>query len=98
MGWTGTEVNINFGMIFKKMYCSKCGALLKKNKITHVYKKGELGYSRRLLNKTTIGMDAKAVTEYVYKCPKCNNTKTYKEQIEISKTQKKLKTKILEKE
>lgn len=40
MGWKGSEIEMPVGMIFKRMFCHKCGARLKKEKITKIYKKG----------------------------------------------------------
>ena len=34
MGWKGSEIEMPVGMIFKRMFCHKCGARLKKEKIT----------------------------------------------------------------
>ena len=56
MGWKGSETKIPVGMIFKKMFCHQCGAQLKKEKITKTYKKGERGYSNKILGHSTLGM------------------------------------------
>jgi len=40
MGWKGSEIEMPVGMIFKRMFCHKCCARLKKEKITKIYKKG----------------------------------------------------------
>ena len=95
MGWRGYETSIPSGMIFRKMYCHRCGIQLKKEKITKVFKKGEQGYSNRILGHATIGMTEIAKSEYIYKCPDCGGTITYDEQLRIHKLQKKLKRKIL---
>ena len=36
MGWKGLEIEMPVGMIFKRMFCHKCGARLKKEKITKI--------------------------------------------------------------
>ena len=33
MGWKGFTISIPAGMLFRKMFCHKCGAPLKKEKI-----------------------------------------------------------------
>lgn len=42
MGWRGYESEIDLGMLFRKMYCHKCGTRLKRKKITAIYHKGAL--------------------------------------------------------
>ncbi len=96
MGWKGYEFNIDIGMVFRKMFCHKCGDKLRKKKTKEVYKKGEIGYSNKILGHTTIGMDKKQITYYIYQCPNCNSEITYDEQCIIAKRQKKLKKKILD--
>ena len=95
MGWRGYETHIPVGMIFRKMYCHRCGIQLKKEKITKVFKRGEQGYSDDILGHPTIGMSEIAKSECIYKCPNCSNTITYDEQLHIHKLQKKLKHTIL---
>ena len=43
MGWKGSEIEMPVGMIFKRMFCHKCGARLKKEKITKKKLIGNLG-------------------------------------------------------
>lgn len=95
MGWKGYEMKIPAGMIFRKMYCCKCGTLLEKQKQSTVYKKGEVGYQNKILGHSTIGMDKKEEVSYVYKCPNCQEIVSYDEQVAISKIQKKMNKKIL---
>ena len=95
MGWTGYEATIPAGMLIRRMYCSKCGSRLEREKVSKLYHKGETGYQNHLLGHGTIGMDKIVKATYIYKCPKCENVTTYDEQIIISKIQKKKKTKIL---
>ena len=42
MGWKGYESTISLGMIFKKMYCHKCGNLLKRKKLVIFMKEENL--------------------------------------------------------
>lgn len=82
-------------MIFRKMYCHNCGSLLKKEKITKTYKKGDQEYSNRILGHPTLGMSEISKSQYVYKCTHCGSQITYEDQCSIAKTQKALKKKIL---
>lgn len=95
MGWKGYEATIPSGMIFRRMYCCKCGTKLNKCKTSKVYQKGEIGYQNHILGHPTIGMDKKEIATYVYKCPCCSRVTTYEEQLRISKVQKQSKSLIL---
>ena len=95
MGWTGYESEMDAGMLFLKMYCSKCGTRLKKQKVVNIFSKGEEEFRNHLLGKTTIGMTKIKKVHYVYKCPTCQDIITYDEQKKIRKIQKKLNRKIL---
>ncbi len=95
MGWKGHEATFPLGMLFKKMYCRGCGTRLKRHRVDNLVKKGESGYDGRLLGKTTIGMDRKQVSYYVYKCPDCGLEFTYEKQLEIEAKQKQAGTYIL---
>ena len=95
MGWKGLETKIPVGMIFKKMFCHKCGAQLKKEKITKIYKKGERGYSNKILGHSTLGMSEISKSYYIYKCTNCGSKINYDYQCIIAKRQKLLKKKIL---
>ena len=86
MGWKGYESRISLEMLFRKMYCHKCGARLKIKKVTKIYNKGDSEYSDMILGHGTIGMDKKEVSHYVYLCPICHLETTYDEQREINKT------------
>ena len=96
MGWKGYEATMPVGMIFRKMFCHKCGTQLKKEKITETYKKGELGYSDKILGHSTLGMSEIAKSYYVYKCTNCGAKISYDDQCVIAKKQKRLKKKILD--
>ena len=95
MGWKGYEFTAPLGMLFRKMYCHKCGNKLKKKKESRIFRKGEPGYSNDILGQSTIGMDRIEKAWYVYWCPDCNTKITYGEQCIIAKEQKKQKKKIL---
>lgn len=95
MGWKGYETKVPVGMIFRRMYCHKCGFRLKKAKITDVYKKGESGYSNKILGNTTLGMTEISKSFYIYKCQKCNSEITYEAQCIVAKKQKQLNKKII---
>ena len=95
MGWKGFETEIPVGMIFRKMYCHKCGARLKKEKITEIYKKGDAEYSNKILGHSTLGMSEISKSYYIYKCVNCGAQIGYDYQCVIAKQQKLLKKKIL---
>ena len=95
MGWKGSETKIPVGMIFKKMFCHKCGAKLKKQKIIEIYKKGDAGYSNRILGSSTLGMSEISKSCYIYKCTNCDSKIDYDSQCVIAKKQKLLRKKIL---
>ncbi len=65
MGWRGYETEIPVGMIFKKMFCHKCGTKLIKMKITKLYKKGENGYSNIILGHSALGMNQISISHFV---------------------------------
>lgn len=95
MGWRGHEIKIPAGMLFRKMYCAKCGEKLQRQKQSKIIKKGEEGFHRSLGRYITIGMTEIKETRFVYICPKCSQITTYDEQLKISKRQKQLRKKIL---
>ena len=95
MGWKGYESTISLGMIFKKMYCKKCGNILKRKKISNIYKKGDSNYSNDVLGHATIGMERIEKVYYIYHCRNCGLESTYEEQCVIAKKQKLLKKRIL---
>ena len=91
MGWRGFTGEIAVGMLFKKMYCKKCGTRLIVKKNTEIVTKDDEGFT----NRGWIGMSSYSSVSYVYLCPNCNSETTYDEQCYIAKIQKVLKTKIL---
>ena len=85
MGWRGYESHIELGMLFRKMYCHKCGTQLKREKITKIFKKGEPGYYNRLGGSPTIGMSEVARSHYIYKCTNCDSRISYDAQCIVAK-------------
>ena len=95
MGWKGYEYKIPLGMIFKKMYCHQCGVLLKREKITDTYLKGQDGYSNEILGHSTLGMSKIERSYYMYKCPGCGLKISYDMQCIIAQKQKQAKKHIV---
>ena len=95
MGWKGAKTTIPVGMMFRNMHCHKCGTRLRKEKVSTVYRKGDEGYSNKILGHSTIGMTAIEKSFYVYRCPRCDTTVTYDEQCRIAKRQKLAKQTVL---
>ena len=91
------EMEISVGMLFRKMYCSKCGAELKRKKIKKKYKPGDEGFTRfsQGFGSTIINIGSRTVVRYVYECPRCHNITEYGEQCKIAELQKNSGTKIL---
>ena len=71
------------------MYCHKCGTTLDKVKISEVCKKGDNGYTNKILGHATIGMDKIEKAHYIYRCGGCDLEITYEKQCIIAKKQKK---------
>ena len=96
MGWRGYKGTIDAGMLFKKMYCKKCGTRLKIKKNSRIVSKGDADFSSAMPGRfSPIGMSSYYDATYIYLCPNCNSETTYDEQCNIAKIQKLLKTKIL---
>lgn len=97
MGWQGYKSSIDVGMIFKKMYCGKCGTRLRVEKNTEIIEKGDDRFSNRMPGKVwAIGMSSYRYVTYIYCCPNCGAETTYDEQCIVSKKQKRLKKIILD--
>ncbi len=96
----GYQMTIDVGMLFRRMYCCKCGTKLKRRSTSRLIKEGELGYdySRNFGCHYILGpLSAPQIhVRYVYVCPNCKQVTTYEQQCEIAKKQKQAKTKILE--
>ena len=85
----GFSISIPFGMVFKKYYCSVCGARLEKEKTHRVVTKEDKDYyqyhdygefPRRDYN----------VYDYRFMCPSCKARISYDEQCIVESIQKKL--------
>lgn len=99
MSWTGHYIEMPpLTTIFKKMYCHKCGERMKKRTESTLYEKGDIGYTNPHLFKTPIGMNKMETKTWIYFCKRCGNIQSIKQQIEISKLQKKLGRNILTEE
>ncbi len=96
MGWRGHETTICVGMIFKRMFCCRCGTRLERQEITKIYKKGDKDYRSTIAGGSTIGMNELEATEYQYMCPNCGLGISYEKQCKIAKRQKQLKKKVLD--
>ncbi len=94
------EAEIDVGMLFRRMYCCKCGTKLKRCSTSRLIKEGELGYDNsRKFGRYHILIPSSTPqihVRYVYVCPNCKQVITYEQQCEIAKKQKQAKTKILE--
>lgn len=95
MGWQGREITCYTGMLFRKMFCGKCGHQLKKKGVTYIVIKGDPEFKQSDLKYRMAGMDSIKVTKYIYECPNCGDTITYDEQCLVAKKQKKLHKTIL---
>ena len=101
MGWQGNAREITLGMLFKKMYCRKCGTKLVRKASKRIVNKGDDEFElcvqiyrrSRLL---PICMSSCTLTTYTYLCPKCEIETTYEQQCQIAKRQRQLKRKILD--
>ena len=95
MGWRGYQTSIDPGMLFKKMYCHKCGTKLKKKKITKICKRDDYEFTDNFKHSTAIGMNELSIAHFIYVCPNCGSEITYENQCLVAKKQKKLKSKII---
>lgn len=95
MEMKGYSASMPIGMLFKKMYCCKCGEHLRKKSIPTVFQSSDLEYVSSSGRSKIYGMTEVTTTVYLYKCEKCGYLITYAHQNEIAKLQKKLGKKIL---
>ena len=84
--WKEVEYSIPLGMIFRKMYCHKCGEKLIKNKYVRIILKDDPKY--KIYKRGRFGEGKVTQYKYNYKCPKCFYNIEYKEQKRIAKIQK----------
>lgn len=90
------HMRIEFGMLWRRMYCCKCGTKLKRRSTSKLVNKGELGYENMKYLHIYGGPTSQIQVRYVYLCPNCKQITTYDQQIIIAKKQKQAKTKILD--
>ena len=90
----GKSVSIPFGMVFKKYYCSKCGARLEKEKTHRVVTKDDRDYYQYHEHGTFPRRDYD-VYGYQFKCPSCEARISFDEQCIIERIQKERKSIVL---
>ncbi len=85
-------------MDFKKFYCHKCGGLLLKSPKTRKIRPGDTDYNKyRAFGHTFYSGDLE-LTQYDFRCSKCHNIITFKEQTVLNEIQKSIEKKILTKD
>lgn len=82
------------GMLWKKMYCSQCGKLLVKKKVSNTYERGDPGF-KTFLGGGVVSVFSYTEVTYNYFCSNCRKETTYDEQKEIERVQKKLGRKLV---
>lgn len=92
----GYEMKVPVGMLFKKMFCCKCGVKLQKKKISKLNFRGDADFKRIKYGHTVILDKQQIIDSVVYLCPNCNIITEYNEQLNISKIQKKINKLILD--
>ena len=80
--------SISFGMVFKKYYCSKCGAKLEKEKTHRVVTEDDKDYYQYHDYRQFPRCDVD-VYDYRFKCPSCGARISFDEQCVIERIQKK---------
>ena len=92
----GYEMKVPVGMLFKKMFCCKCGVKLQKKKMSKIHFKGDAEF-KSIKYGYTVSLDKRQIIDsVVYFCPNCNIIIEYNEQLNISKIQKKINKLILD--
>lgn len=84
----GKSYSIPFGMVFKRYYCSKCGAKLEKEKTHRVVTKDDKDYYQYQNYRRFPRYDFD-VYDYRLKCPSCGARVSFDEQCIIERIQKK---------
>ena len=84
----GRSYSMPLGMVFKKSYCSQCGAKLEKEKTHRVVTKEDKDYYR-YHDAGTFPRRDYDVYDYRWKCPACEARISYHDQCVIAKIQKK---------
>jgi len=92
----GYEIKIPVVMLFKKMFCCKCGVKLQKKKLTKMNSKGDADFKRIKFGHTVVLDKHQSIENVVYFCPNCNIITEYNEQLRISNIQKKVNRLILD--
>ena len=90
-----TEHEMPIGMLFRKMFCAKCGAKLAKKQIRRTYQRGEPGFRNTLSDRSTVNVLSYTTVTYIYHCPNCMNQISYDDQVIVSKKQAALGKKVL---
>ena len=85
----GYEIKIPIGMLFRKMFCCKCGRKLNRTKRSKINFKGDKDFKRIKYGHTVILDERQIIDKIVYHCPNCNIITEYDEQLKISNIQKK---------
>ena len=93
----GVEIYMPFGMVFRRMWCTNCGAKLKRHKVSTEYRRGDEGYKSKMRAGGAMFYNLETYTKitYDYQCPECGKVTTYEEQVKLAKIQKKLGKKVL---
>ena len=84
----GKSYSMPCGMVFKKYYCSKCGARLEKEKTHRIVTKDDKDYYQ-YHERGSFPRYNYDVYSYQFKCPSCEARISYGEQCIVAKIQKK---------
>ena len=68
----GYEMKVPVGMLFKKMFCCKCGVKLQKKKMSKIHFKGDAEFKSIKYGHTVILDKRQIIDSVVYFCPNCN--------------------------
>ena len=87
--------SIPVGMLWKKMYCFRCGTMLNKKKKVDTYQRGEPGFQTVLVGGRINLSSSFSHATYTYVCPNCCSEISYDDQLDVESAQKELGKKIL---